>query len=114
MIIRFQNGREIEAAILTRNEHTLRVAVKGGDDALEFIEINGRWVSEDCEPVQIEFAWQRRGRLPELSEVDFFCSQELAARLLRLLFTDSSEDIEAAEASPLTSAGSSVAGRMIV
>jgi len=112
MIIKYQSGKEIEAAILTRDEHTLRVAVNGGDDAVEFTEINGVWVSEDCEPVQIEFAWQRRGRLPEPSEADFICSQELAARLLRLLFTDSSEDIDA-EGSSQTSPKYSVASRMV-
>ena len=33
----------------------VRVAIKGEDDAAEFRLINQTWVSEDCEPVTIEF-----------------------------------------------------------
>ena len=111
MIIKYSNGTEVEAALLVRGERTLRVALNGGDDVVEVTEINGTWVSEDCEPVQIEFAWELRGRLPEPTEADFVCSEELAARLLRLLFTDSSEDVEVS--SPLDSPKYHVASRMI-
>ena len=85
MTIKYANGTKMEAVIVTRRENTIRVAVKGGDDLVEFTDVNGTWVSEDCEPVQIEFAWQRRERPIEYSEADFVCPQELAARLIHML-----------------------------
>ena len=85
MTIKYANGTKIEAVIVTRRENTIRVALQGGDDVVEFTDVNGTWVSEDCEPVQIEFAWQRRERQIEYSEADFVCPQELAARLIHML-----------------------------
>jgi hypothetical protein len=85
MTIKYANGTKIEAVIVTRRENTIRVALRGGDDVVEFTDLNGTWVSEDCEPVQIEFAWQRRECQIEYSEDDFICPQELAARLIEML-----------------------------
>ena len=85
MTIKYANGTKMEAVIVTRRENTIRAAVKGGDDVVEFTDVNGTWVSEDCEPVQIEFSWQRRERQIEYSEADFICPQELAARLIHML-----------------------------
>jgi hypothetical protein len=59
---------------------------------MEISDINGTWVTADCEPVTIEFAWQQLDCQPQISEADCHCSNELAARLIGLLFTDSSED----------------------
>jgi len=70
----------------------LLVAAQGADDVMEISNINGTWVSADCEPVAIEFAWQQLDRKPKISEADCLCSPELAPRLIRLLFTDSSDD----------------------
>ena len=67
---------------------------------MEFSDIHGTWVSEDCEPVLIEFAWQRHDRQATASEADRCCSRELAARLIHLFLTDSSDDRIALEASP--------------
>jgi len=95
MTITYANGTTLEAILVTRHEHTIRVAVKGGDDLLEFQDSNGTWVSEDCEPVQIEFEWQKRGRKPEVTEADCICSQELAARLIHMLRNGEEEECEA-------------------
>jgi hypothetical protein len=92
MTINYSDGRAVEAVLLTLLESTLRVAVQGADDVMEISDINGTWVSADCEPVAIEFAWHQLDRKPKISEADCHCSHELAARLIRLLFTDSSED----------------------
>jgi len=92
MKINYSDGRAVEAVLLTHTEGTLRVAVQGADDVMEISDINGTWVSEDCEPVVIDFAWQRLNRKPKINEADCYCSHELAARLIHLLFTDSSED----------------------
>lgn len=92
MTINYSDGRAVEAVLLTRTETTMRVAMQGTDDVSELSNVNGAWVSADCEPVTIEFAWQRRDRKPTISEADCYCSHELAARLIRLLSTNSSQD----------------------
>ena len=92
MTINYSDGRAVEAMLLTRTESTLLVAVQGAGDVMEISDINGTWVTADCEPVTIGFAWQQLDRKPKVSEADCYCSHELAARLIGLLFTDSSED----------------------
>src|ERR1022692_1582403 len=92
MTINYSAGRAVEAVLLTRTERTLLVAVQGADDVMEISNINEPGVSAVCEPVAIEFAWQRLDRKSKISEADCHCSPELAARLIRLLFTDSSAD----------------------
>jgi hypothetical protein len=92
MTIYYSDGRAVEAILLSRTETTLRLAVEGADDVIELSDINGTWVSGDCEPVSIEFAWQRHDREKTTPEADCCCSHETAARLIHLLFTDSSDD----------------------
>jgi hypothetical protein len=91
MKIRYQNGSAFEGITLSRTQQTMRVAVKGGDDVLEFTNIHGTWVSEDCEPVTMEVG-MTCAPVENLSEDDFICSQELAAHLVSLLFNDSTGD----------------------
>ena len=92
MTIRYPNGKTSEGIILTRGEQTVRVAVKGSDDVCEFCNVNGTWVTEDLQPVQIEFQWQRRTPEPSTSEDDFICPQELASRLILSLLADDDEE----------------------
>jgi len=92
MTIRYSDGRTYEAVLLSRTENTLRVAAKNTDDVQSFTDINGTWVSEDCEPVRIDFEWQRRSREEVVSEADCICPQDLASRLLYLLFSGTDED----------------------
>jgi hypothetical protein len=93
MTVNYLDGRTVEAVLLARTKNKLLVAVQGADDVMEISDINGVWVSSDCEPVTIEFAWQRLDRKPKVSEADCHCSHELAACLIHLLFTDSSKGI---------------------
>src|ERR1035437_3846740 len=58
----------------------------GCGDVLAFTRIHGTWISEEIEPVAIEFAWQRRRTSPAISEDDCVCSKELATRLIQSLF----------------------------
>ena len=58
MTIYYTDGRSLEGVLLRRTDDSLRVAVEGSDDVEEFTRINGVWVSGDCEPVRIEFAWE--------------------------------------------------------
>jgi hypothetical protein len=71
--------------MLSRTETTLRAAIQDADDVIEFSNINGIWVSEDCEPVRIVFEWQRPNSKRTISEADFACSRELAGRLIHVL-----------------------------
>lgn len=96
MTIRYGNGYTVEAVLLSCAHDTMRVAVRGGSDVLELRKINGRWVSDDCEPVDVEFAWLRLQDQPVVSINDCICPPELAAKLLDLLF--SGEDDTAAVA----------------
>ena len=92
MTIRYANGRTLEAVLLSRTDNTLRVAAKGTEDVQVFSDINGTWVSEDCEPVRIDFEWQRHSRDEAIAEADCICPKDLAARLMYLLFSGSDED----------------------
>ncbi len=87
MIIRYANGTVAEAALICRYENTMRVAIKGGDDAVEFTEHNGTWIAENCEPVAIEFAWQHQPGARPVTEDECICPEELASHLIRLLFS---------------------------
>jgi hypothetical protein len=91
MTIRYTDGKAIEGVTLARTANTMRVAVKGCEDAAEFINVHGTWISEDCEPVTMEYG-PRRDAPTTLSEADCICPRELAARLIDLLLTDSAED----------------------
>jgi hypothetical protein len=89
MIIKYRDGREVEGFLLLRHDSSMRVAVEGGEDVAEFIEMRGNWVSDSLEPVEITFEWQRTKPAPVQSEADFICSKELADHLIQLLETDS-------------------------
>lgn len=92
MTIRYANGKTIEAVLLSRTDNSLRVAAKNTDDVQVFSDINGTWVSEDCEPVRIDFEWQRHTREQTVAEADCVCPKELASRLMYLLFSGNDED----------------------
>jgi hypothetical protein len=83
--IRYGSEITVEAVVLFRQGDILRVAPRYGDDALVFRCLNGAWISEECEPVQIDFAWRRRFVQPPVCESDCICSHALAASLIRLL-----------------------------
>lgn len=87
MKIIYSNGTMREALLLSRTENTLRAAVAGRNDALTFTFAHDTWLSEEWEPVQIEFAWGHTGRLNVPSESDFTCSTNLSSRCLSLART---------------------------
>jgi len=91
MTIRYADGKAIEGVTLARTANMMRVAAEGSDDAVEFIKVHGTWISEDCEPVTLEYG-PRRTPPATLSEADCTCSRELAARLIDLLLTDSADE----------------------
>jgi hypothetical protein len=84
MTITYANGQKMTAALVVRTDNRIRVVLEGQDDITEFTQIGSAWVSEDCEPVQIEFGSQKRSALA-YEEEDLVCSKDLAARLIHLL-----------------------------
>ena len=92
MKIRYQSGEEKQAVTLSRTETTMRVAIPDTEDVLELSKLSGIWVTGDCEPVTIEYP-SRRPSSGAITEEDCICPTGLAAHLIHLLFTDSSEDL---------------------
>jgi len=86
--ITYPDGTVLEAIVLAHEENEIRAIATGCDDALAFTRIHGTWISEEIEPVTIEFAWQRRGASPVASEDDCVCPKTLAASLIQSLFRD--------------------------
>ena len=87
--ITYPNGTVLEAIALSHDEHAIRAIAAGCADVLAFTCIHGTWITEDLEPVAIEFAWQRRGTSPSTSEDDCVCPKKLAARLIAMLLSGS-------------------------
>ena len=96
MTIYHRGGASQEATLLARHDDKIRVAIKGSDDASEFREVRGTWVSEDCEPVKIVFEWQKRQAARPYSEEDCICPPEQAAELIRLLLAGENSETEPA------------------
>jgi len=92
MTIRYQNGQTDEAIILSRTDTAMRVILRNSDDVLELQFLSGAWVTDDCEPITVEFGSRRTPGAP-ITEKDCICSVDLAAYLIHLLLTDSSEDM---------------------
>jgi hypothetical protein len=86
MTITYLNGTVLEAIVLSHEEDAIRAIAPGCDDVLVFTRVHGTWISEEIEPVAIEFAWQRRGTSPASTESACICLKTLAARLIQSLF----------------------------
>ena len=84
--ITYLDGTVLEAIALSHEHDEICAIVAGCYDVLAFTRIHGTWISEEIEPVTIEFAWQRRGASPVASEDDCVCPKTLAARLIPSLF----------------------------
>ena len=96
MIIHYTNGQSIEGLLLAQTGNTLRIAVPGENDVLEFTRIGGMWVSQTCEPARIEFTWERHARRPEVTEADCICAPELAAVLIHALWNGDEDTLQPA------------------
>jgi hypothetical protein len=94
MVIRYANGESIEAVLLSRTGNTLQAAARGSEDLVELRQVNGNWITDDCEPVQVTFEWQRQAKVEEVSLEDCLCSPELASHLINLLYTSGEEDAQ--------------------
>ena len=91
MILTLMDRTSTEAVLLSRSENKMRVVMQGCDDPIELTEISGVWISEDCKPVQVEFAWQKKTHSQVVEEEDHICSHKLASRLIHLLWNGTGE-----------------------
>src|SRR5690242_3632935 len=73
MWITFLDGQIREAVIFSQNNQTLRVATEQSEDLLDLTCISGQWVTENCEPVQVEFAWDRRRPAAAITMEECIC-----------------------------------------
>lgn len=89
MTIRYPDGTVLNALLLSRGSDTIRAAVAGDDDVRTFVLIQGAWTSDQCEPVSLEFAWERCDQPTIPDETEFVCSRDIASKLMSTLFTDS-------------------------
>ena len=92
MTITYSNGTVLEAIVLAHEEEGLRVAVAGDGDVRTFRRIHGVWISEECEPVTVEFAWERHGTANVPDEADCICPKKLASRLISMLLAGTDKD----------------------
>jgi len=91
MTIRYTNGQIFEAVLLSRTETTMRLALEGHDDVVALTLVNDVWVSDECEPVQVDFAWTRRNGDANVTVDDCICTRDLAAHLIHLLYAGDEE-----------------------
>ena len=72
----------------------MRVAIEGCDDSLDLKRIDGVWVTEDCDPVEVDFAWDRGASAETVvTEVDCICPAELATRLVDMFLHPRRDDV---------------------
>jgi hypothetical protein len=94
MTIRYNDGQTSEAVLVSSTETNIRLAAEGREDIVELTRINDIWVSDECEPVQVDFSFPRRATITDVKEEDCICSHALAARLIRMLYPED-EDVKA-------------------
>jgi hypothetical protein len=92
MTITYPTGTVLEAILLSHEEDEIRATAPDCDDVLTFTRIRSAWVSEDLEPVAIEFAWQRSARSRVPAEEECVCSKALAAHLISTLLNGCEPD----------------------
>ena len=89
MTITYLNGAVLRATVLSHADDEIRAIAPGCDDILVFTRFSRAWISEEIEPVTIEFEWQRRAPVRAAFEEDYICPKELAVHLVQTLFAGS-------------------------
>jgi len=97
MTIQYSDGRTTEAIILNGDLNTIRVAVRGSNDALTLLRTGNSWTVDGAEPVEISFAWQQPSASNHVTEEDCICSKQLAAALIRHLLSEDESEVVAEE-----------------
>jgi hypothetical protein len=92
MTITYANGNVSKALVLSHQEDEIRAIAAVSDDVMTFTRFQGTWISEEIDPVTIEFEGQRGGALPAPSVEGCICPKELAAYLIQTLFAGCEEE----------------------
>lgn len=98
MTITYPDATVRQAIILAHDGNLIRAIAPGGDDVMEFRRIHGGWVSDDLEPVTLEFEWQRKRAVTVPSEDDCVCSPELADQLIQKLMQGDEAGVSSTDA----------------
>ena len=97
MTIQYRNGYTVQAFLLSRTENSMRVAIDSAEDATVLTQVNGTWITEDCEPVTVAAAWSDLDAPPIVKIDDCICPPELATRLLMMFLSGESDpEVESA------------------
>jgi len=88
--VTYPDGTADEGVLMARYGNTVRVAIRDRDDISQFTCLDGTWLSEGRQPVQIDFEQQDAARSP-VSEADYTYSQELEALLIHVLLSQDEE-----------------------
>lgn len=85
MTITYSNGTVQQAVVLSHEQDEIRAVAPGTEDVLALSRIHGAWITDELDPVTIEFAWERSVATPAPAEADCICSKELAVHLIQSL-----------------------------
>jgi hypothetical protein len=91
MILQYENGMTVEGVALSSTDTTMRVALRGHNDVIELVRVDGQWISEDYQTVRIQIAWQMDSpspliqQVPKIDEAELVCPGEVAYQLARLM-----------------------------
>jgi hypothetical protein len=111
MTLRFQSGLVKNALLLSRGEDVIRVALEDQEDAIEISRLNGVWVTQECEPVELGHAEPDRPSSTQ-DDADCICPPEVVAQLIHLLFSGDDEQ-EPSPPSAADVAGAPTAGALM-
>jgi hypothetical protein len=62
IILRYPDGRRVDALLLSQEPSVMRVAIPGRNDTLELTLVRERWVDDDGQKVSIEAIVATAGR----------------------------------------------------
>lgn len=92
MTITYADGTVLEAIVFAHEDEGFRVALAGEGDVRTYRRIHGAWLSEECEPLAVEFAWGSDGAAQIPGEVDCLCPWKLASRMISMLQAGARKD----------------------
>jgi len=75
----------MEGVTLSRTASTMRVALRGHNDAIELVQVNGCWITDAWEAVRIQPELDAQPDALFPAEEEFVCPRDLAFRLIHSL-----------------------------
>jgi hypothetical protein len=92
MTIIYPGGTAVEALVVSAAPGSLEVAIAGSHEVRRFEQVEGAWISEARELVQIRYASQPDPQNAALAESDFVCPKKLGRQLISNLMSGEQED----------------------